>query len=562
MASAPIISGGGASIRSGALAPVSGSTRSSILSPVLRDIISLADWGADRTGSTDVATYLNEAFAEAQAIALTGYGATKGAKVVVPAGKYLIGSKIVIPENCALWGEGFGATTFLTASSFPDNCVFEPAAIDQSQEFMGLYNFRLYGQTSGGTPTNNQANGGTATTVQTTIAGSSTVGSYNIVAAGDLSGYARSGTITVGTKRVTYQSITLGTLTTQTFNKCYTISNDIGVIINSGDAIAPVTTDNLRGIHMLGMANPSYLRDLWIQYFTGETILLGGLNSCKIQAVEGTNSNRDSILYLSTRASNFMSEINALYSGVSDVGNTFAGLHVLGQNGTHSFEGLLSIDGLYSEQTAHDQIGLWLQNIPSVDAKNINLEGGTNSGGTSYATQVGIQIDAGISSPLTQDSTHAANISLRNIACGQIGRILLKDNVRGYSSVANATTQGTAMTRYDTEDTNPRLKGTPTYSASITPDCTQGEWQTITVTNTTAFTINAPTTPPGSLQTAELIIEVLNSSGGSMGAITWNAAFVFAGLTWTNPASTKKRYARFKWNGAAWVCQTIASADY
>jgi hypothetical protein len=36
---------------------------------------------------------------------------------------------------------------------------------------------------------------------------------------------------------------------------------------------------------------------------------------------------------------------------------------------------------------------------------------------------------------------------------------------------------------------------TPTYSASITPDASAGEWQTITVTNGTAFTINAPTSP-------------------------------------------------------------------
>lgn len=101
----------------------------------------------------------------------------------------------------------------------------------------------------------------------------------------------------------------------------------------------------------------------------------------------------------------------------------------------------------------------------------------------------------------------------------------------------------------------------PTYSSSITPDAF-ARWQTITVTNTTAFTINAPTSAPDSTGTRELTIEILNSSGGAMGTITWNAAFVFNGFTWANPASTKKRFARFEWNGAKWVCTALAGADY
>jgi len=105
-------------------------------------------------------------------------------------------------------------------------------------------------------------------------------------------------------------------------------------------------------------------------------------------------------------------------------------------------------------------------------------------------------------------------------------------------------------------------KVAPTYSSSITPDSSAGSWQTISVTNATAFTINAPSNPPDSSHTRNLIIEVVNGSGGAMGAITWNGAFVFAGLTWTNPANTKKRFARFEWNGVNWICIAIAAADY
>jgi hypothetical protein len=103
---------------------------------------------------------------------------------------------------------------------------------------------------------------------------------------------------------------------------------------------------------------------------------------------------------------------------------------------------------------------------------------------------------------------------------------------------------------------------TPVYSAAITPDASQGVWQTITVTNATAFTINAPTHPPDASRTAELTVEIFNNSGGAMGVITWNGALVFQGLVWANPASTKRRFVRFEWNGANWIATAMSTADY
>jgi hypothetical protein len=105
-------------------------------------------------------------------------------------------------------------------------------------------------------------------------------------------------------------------------------------------------------------------------------------------------------------------------------------------------------------------------------------------------------------------------------------------------------------------------KATPAYSASITPAANQGPWQTITVTNGTAFTINAPTFPPGANDTATLTIEISNTSGGAMGVVTWNAAFKLVGGAFTNPATGNKRYIRFAWNGSAWVEIARAAADY
>jgi hypothetical protein len=101
-----------------------------------------------------------------------------------------------------------------------------------------------------------------------------------------------------------------------------------------------------------------------------------------------------------------------------------------------------------------------------------------------------------------------------------------------------------------------------TYGTTVTPNLNSGNWQTITVTNATAFTVAAPTNPPDSTHTTELIIEVFNNSGGAMGAITWNAALVLVGGAFTNPATTKRRYIKFGWNGTNWIETARAGADY
>jgi hypothetical protein len=105
-------------------------------------------------------------------------------------------------------------------------------------------------------------------------------------------------------------------------------------------------------------------------------------------------------------------------------------------------------------------------------------------------------------------------------------------------------------------------RATPAYSASITPDASNSNWQTITVTNVTAFTINAPTNPPGAGQTETLTVEIFNNSGGAMGAITFNAVFILVGGAFTNPATGKHRSITFGWNGTNWVELTRAGADY
>jgi len=103
-----------------------------------------------------------------------------------------------------------------------------------------------------------------------------------------------------------------------------------------------------------------------------------------------------------------------------------------------------------------------------------------------------------------------------------------------------------------------------TYSASMTPDCRSGGYRTIDANNGTAFTINAPTNPPDSGFTMELILELKNSSGGALGVATWNAIYKWSNVgntKPTNPANGKKILVSFRWDGTNWNEQWRSAAD-
>jgi hypothetical protein len=77
------------------------------------------------------------------------------------------------------------------------------------------------------------------------------------------------------------------------------------------------------------------------------------------------------------------------------------------------------------------------------------------------------------------------------------------------------------------------------------------------------MTINSFANQPASSQAGmEVVWEILNSTGGALGAIAWDASFVFPTGAWSNPANGKRRFARFEWNGTSWICTSLASADY
>ena len=169
---------------------------------------------------------------------------------------------------------------------------------------------------------------------------------------------------------------------------------------------------------------------------------------------------------------------------------------------------------------------------------------------------------------LTSDASSKESLILKNASTGKTKRWRINNGATG--TLELLADNGTTKIWTLSDGGQPVFpaggivtgKDNPSYSASITPNATHGQWFTITVTNGTAFTINAPSSAPASSQTQELTIEIFNNSGGAMGAITWDAAFSLVGGAFTNPASTKKRFVRFAWNGTTWIEITRASADY
>jgi hypothetical protein len=89
---------------------------------------------------------------------------------------------------------------------------------------------------------------------------------------------------------------------------------------------------------------------------------------------------------------------------------------------------------------------------------------------------------------------------------------------------------------------------TITYSASMTPDFSGGSQQIITATNGTAFTINAPIRP---VTGAMMTITIRNTSGGALGAITWNG--IYGKSAFTAPATANSRSITFCYSGSLWI---------
>lgn len=96
---------------------------------------------------------------------------------------------------------------------------------------------------------------------------------------------------------------------------------------------------------------------------------------------------------------------------------------------------------------------------------------------------------------------------------------------------------------------------TLTYGTTINFDSAQANEFVIDATNATAFTINAPTNPSTGQR---ITMRIRNTSGGALGAVTWNAVFKMS--AWTQPASANSRAIDFQYDGTNWVeCGRVAA---
>lgn len=94
------------------------------------------------------------------------------------------------------------------------------------------------------------------------------------------------------------------------------------------------------------------------------------------------------------------------------------------------------------------------------------------------------------------------------------------------------------------------------YSASITYNASDSNFFTITATNATPFTINAPTNAVTNLFHT---LTIRNASGGALGAATFNAVFKLA--AWTQPANGFSRSITFRFDNTNWVEYSRTPAD-
>jgi hypothetical protein len=103
------------------------------------------------------------------------------------------------------------------------------------------------------------------------------------------------------------------------------------------------------------------------------------------------------------------------------------------------------------------------------------------------------------------------------------------------------------------------VQSTITYAASMTPDATVGNVFVIAANNGTAFSIGAPSGSP--TQAMQITIRIKNSSGGALGAATWDSHYKMA--AWTQPAAGFSRSIIFTYEVATgfWIETSRTTVD-
>lgn len=98
----------------------------------------------------------------------------------------------------------------------------------------------------------------------------------------------------------------------------------------------------------------------------------------------------------------------------------------------------------------------------------------------------------------------------------------------------------------------------PTVSGAgtLAVDASSGNFQSVAVTTTSAFTIGNPT---NAVSGQTITFQIRNQSGGALGTITWDTLYMLA--SFTNPANGFNRSITFWYNGSKWIEISRTSAD-
>jgi parallel beta-helix repeat protein len=295
--------------------------------------------------------------------------------------------------------------------------------------------------------------------------------------------------------------------------------------------------------------------------------------------------------------------MSALNSQTANYGNVFSHNICVG-GGTNATTGAISIFGKSQANKiignviyAPGQMGIFISGRDNAATDTTCLDNEVSGNTVMYAGTRGIELSGSTRSKLINNTVYdgsqnsaGASSNIRLLATASSGQACTDTVISGNSSRGanpayalefNTTTPiptgihlgsndfqvcatGSINTNslsglFYTERTAGAKAGTyivATYSASITLDARDGNCFAITPTDTTAFTINAPTNPATGQR---LLIMIRNTSGGTHGNITWNAAFLVS--TWTKPANGFSRSVEFIYNGANWAQLFMAGAD-
>ena len=97
---------------------------------------------------------------------------------------------------------------------------------------------------------------------------------------------------------------------------------------------------------------------------------------------------------------------------------------------------------------------------------------------------------------------------------------------------------------------NTQYASAVSFSSNIaTPNAANGVFQYLTISTGTAFTINPPSNNTSS---RFLALDIINSSGGALGTVTWDSAYKLAS-TWASPANGARVTVLFVSNGNVWI---------